>query len=141
MPASDLVELQIHSVHLLLLTQHYVAILHDPQSKRGLAIRLTPAEADALALAFAARMNKDEWPGPFVQDLSQRLLESFGAQLQRVTINALAGQTLYATLTIGQGEQTREIDMRLSESWRWQPVWGRRSSSRAHCLRVRQRWT
>lgn len=116
MPASDLVELQIHSVHLLLLTQHYVAILHDSQSERGLAIRLTPAEADALALAFAARMNKDEWPGPFVQDLSQRLLESLGAQLQRVTINALAGQTLYATLTIGQGEQTREIDMRLSES-------------------------
>jgi RNA polymerase sigma-70 factor (ECF subfamily) len=116
MTTSDLVELQIHSVRILLLTQHHVAILRDPHSEHGLAIRLTSSEADALALAFGARVNKDEWPGPFIQDLSQRLLESLGGQLQRVMINALAGQTLYATLTIAQGEQTREIDMRLSES-------------------------
>lgn len=31
-------------------------------------------------------------------------------------INALAGQTLYATLTMTQGSQTREVDMPLSES-------------------------
>jgi hypothetical protein len=50
------------------------------------------------------------------QDLSQRLLESFEAQLQRVVINALAGQTLYATAAIRQGAHTREVDMRLSEA-------------------------
>jgi RNA polymerase sigma-70 factor (ECF subfamily) len=116
MTTSDLVELQIHSVRLLLLTQHYVAVLRAPDSERGLAIRLSPSEADALAVSFGAHTNKDEWTFPYLQDLSQRLLESLGAQLQRVMINALAGQTLYATLTIVQGEQTREIDMRLSES-------------------------
>jgi RNA polymerase sigma-70 factor (ECF subfamily) len=114
MTTSDLVELQIHSVRLLLLTQHYIAVLRDPHTERAIAIRLTPSEADILVVAFGARANKDEWP--FLQDLSQRLLESLDAQLQRVTINALAGQTLYATLTITQGAQTREIDMRLSES-------------------------
>ncbi len=53
---------------------------------------------------------------PFPQDTSQRLLESLGAQFQRVVINALAGQTLYATVTITQGAQTREVDLRLSEA-------------------------
>ena len=114
MTTSDLVELQIHSVRLLLLTQHYVAVLRDPHTERAIAIRLTPSEADTLVVAFGAHANKDEWP--FLQDLSQRLLESLDAQLQRVMINALAGQNLYATLTIAQGAQTRETDIRLSES-------------------------
>jgi RNA polymerase sigma-70 factor, ECF subfamily len=114
MSTSDLIELQIHSVRLLLLTQHYVAVLRDPHSERAIAVRLTPSEADTLVLAFSTHANQDEWP--FLQDLPQRLLEALDARLLRVTINALAGQNLYATLTIAQGAQTREIDMRLSES-------------------------
>jgi bifunctional DNase/RNase len=79
-----------------------------------LPIRLTASEAEALVLAL--RASRDVSDLPFPQDLSQRLLESFGAQLQRVVINALAGQTLYATLTIKRGTQTHEVDMRLSEA-------------------------
>src|SRR5260370_36611502 len=115
MTTDDLVELQIDSLRTLLLTRQHLVILRDPQTERGLPIRLTASEADALDMAFFyARREANELPFP--QDLSQRLLESFGAQLQRLVINALAGQTLYATLTMTQGSQTREIDMPLSES-------------------------
>jgi RNA polymerase sigma-70 factor (ECF subfamily) len=114
MTTDDLVELQIDSVRTLLLTQQHLVILRDPQTERGLPIRLTASEADALAVALRARREASILPFP--QDLSQRLLESFGAQLQRVVINALAGQTLYATLTIRRGTQTHEVDMRLSEA-------------------------
>src|SRR5258708_6210366 len=115
MTTDDLVELQIDSLRTLLLTRQHLVILRDPQTERGLPIRLTASEADALDMAFFyARREANELPFP--QDLSQRLLESFGAQLQRVVINALAGQTLYATLTMTQGSQTREVDMPLSES-------------------------
>ncbi len=114
MITDDLVELQIDSLRTLLLTRQHLVILRDPQTERGLPIRLTASEADALVVALRTRRDANELPFP--QDLSQRLLESFGAQLQRVVINALAGQTLYATLTMRQGTQTHELDMRLSEA-------------------------
>ncbi len=114
MTTGDLVELQIDSLRTLLLTRQHLVILRDPQTERGLPIRLTASEADALGVALRARRDSNELPFP--QDLSQRLLESFGGQLQRVVINALAGQTLYATLTIRRGTQTHEVDMRLSEA-------------------------
>src|SRR5579864_6791515 len=87
MTTDDLVELQIDSLRTLLLTRQHLVILRDPQTERGLPIRLTASEADALDTAFFyARRDANELPIP--QDLSQRLLESFGAQLQRVVINA-----------------------------------------------------
>lgn len=98
----------------LALTRQHLVILRDPQTRHGLPIPLTATEADALEVAFRARQYGDELPFP--QDTSQRLLESLGAQLQRVRINALAGQTLYATVTITQGAQTWEVDMPLSEA-------------------------
>src|SRR5258708_10066624 len=114
MTTDDLVELQIDSLRTLLLTRQHLVILRDSQSEGGLGIRLTSSEADALIVALRPRREANELPFP--QDLSQRLLESFGAQLQRVVINAIAGQTLYATLTMRQGTQTHELDMRLSEA-------------------------
>jgi len=114
MTTNDLVELQIDSLRTLLLTRQHLVILRDPQTERGLPIRLTASEADALVVALRSRRDANELPFP--QDLPQRLLESFGVQFQRVVINALAGQTLYATLTMRQATQTREIDMPLSEA-------------------------
>jgi bifunctional DNase/RNase len=114
MITEDLVELQFDSLRRLELTRQHLVILRDPQTRHGLPIPLTTTEADALEVAFRARQYGNEFPFP--QDASQRLLESLGVQLQRVVINALAGQTLYATVTITQGAQTREVDMRLSEA-------------------------
>ncbi len=114
MTTDDLVELLIDSLRTLLLTRQHLVILRDPQTEQGLPIRLTASEADALVVAL--RASRDASVLPYPQDLSQRLLESFGAQLQRVVINALAGQTLYATLTIRRGTQTHEVDVRLSEA-------------------------
>ncbi len=105
------VELQLDSLRSLLITRQQLVILRDTQSERGIPIPLTAREAEALDLAYRDRYS----PLPFSLDLSQRLLESLDTQLQQVMINALAGQTLYATLTIKQGEQTHEVDARLSE--------------------------
>jgi RNA polymerase sigma factor (sigma-70 family) len=114
MTASDLVALQLDSFRTLIPTLQHAVILRDPLTQRGMPILLTASEAKALQEAFHTW--KDANGQPYPQDLSQRLLESFGAQLQRVVINALAGQTLYATVTMTQETQTREVDMRLSEA-------------------------
>lgn len=114
MTTEDLVALHFDSLRRLPFTRHYLVILRDPASSRGLPVPLTESEFNALEVAFRARQYAHELSLP--QDLSQRLLELFEAQLQRVVINALAGQTLYATATIRQGANTREVDMRLSEA-------------------------
>jgi len=114
MTTDDLLELQMDSLRTLLLTRQHLVILREPQTQRGLPIPLTASEADALVVALRARREASVLPIP--QDLAERLLESFGAQLQRVVINALAGQTLYATVTLRQATHTHELDMRLSEA-------------------------
>ncbi len=48
MTTDDLVELQVDSLRTLLLTRQHLVILRDPQTERGLPIRLTASEADAL---------------------------------------------------------------------------------------------
>src|SRR5215467_7519769 len=77
MTTDALVELQIDSLRTLLLTRQHLVILRDPQTERGLPIRLTASEADALVVALRARRDTSDLPIP--QDFSQRLLESFGA--------------------------------------------------------------
>lgn len=114
MTTEDLVALHFDSLRRLPFTRQYLVILRDPASARGLLVSLTESEFNALEVAFRARQYAHELSLP--QDLSQRLLESFEAHLQRVVINALAGQTLYATATIRQGAHIREVDMRLSEA-------------------------
>ena len=114
MTTEDLVTLHFDSLRRLPFTRQYLVILLDPASSRGLPVSLTESEFNALEVAFRARQYAHELTLP--QDLSQRLLESFEAYLQRVVINALAGQTLYATATIRQGAHIREVDMRLSEA-------------------------
>jgi RNA polymerase sigma-70 factor (ECF subfamily) len=114
MLTEDLIELQFDSLRRLALTRQHLVVLRDPETRRGLPIPLTTTEADSLEVAFRARQYGNELPFP--QDTSQRLLESLGAQLQSVVINALAGQTLYATVTMTQGAYTHVCDLRLSEA-------------------------
>ncbi len=114
MTTEDLVALHFDSLRRLPFTRQYLVILRDPASSRGLPVSLTESEFNALEVAFRARQYAHELSLP--QDLSQRLLESFEAHLQHVVINALAGQTLYATATIWQGAHIREVDIRLSEA-------------------------
>ena len=114
MTTGDLLALHFDSLRRLPFTRQYFVILRDPDSELGLPVSLTETEFNALEFAFRARQYAHELSVP--QNLSQRLLESFEARLQHVVINALAGQTSYATATIRQGEHIREVDMRLSEA-------------------------
>jgi RNA polymerase sigma-70 factor, ECF subfamily len=114
MMIGDLVTLHVDSLRRWLFTRQYQVVLRDPASSRALPVSLSEAEFNPLEVAFRVRQTTDALSFP--QDLAQRLLESFQADLQQVVINALAGQTLYATATIKQGKRLREVDMRLAEA-------------------------
>jgi RNA polymerase sigma-70 factor (ECF subfamily) len=114
MTTEDLVALHIHSLRRLPFTRQHLVVLCDPDRTLGLPVAVTEAEFNTLEATLRTWQSTHELSLP--QDLGERLLESFEAHLERVVINALAGQTLYATATIRQGRHLREVDMRLSEA-------------------------
>ena len=114
MTTGDVVTLHVDSLRHVPFTRQYLAILRDPASRHILPVSLTEAEFSALEVAFRVRQDAN---APLIpQDLSQRLLESFGTHLQQIVINALVGQILYATATLKQGARVRSVDMRLAEA-------------------------
>lgn len=114
MTTGDVVTLHVDSLRHVPFTRQYLAVLRDPVSRDVLPVSLTGAEFSALEVALRVRQDANAPSIP--QDLSQRLLESFGTHLQQVVINALVGQILYATATLKQGTRVRSVDMRLAEA-------------------------
>ncbi|HET8844510.1 MAG TPA: bifunctional nuclease domain-containing protein, partial [Ktedonobacteraceae bacterium] len=112
--AEDLIPLYVDSLRHLPFARHYQAILRDATGSSILSIPLSEAEFSAVDLALRIRQDADMPSIP--QDLAQRLLESFGTQLQQVVIHMLAGQILYATASFKQGTRARSVDMRISEA-------------------------
>lgn len=112
---NTLVALRIDSLLHFPFTRQHLAILRDPASARVLPVPLTDAEFDSLNAAFRARQGEVD-AFAVAQPLAQRLLESFGADMEQVMITALAEHSFYATVTLKQGARSRKVDMRLSEA-------------------------
>ncbi len=86
----ELVELQVDSIKISLLNQSRVIMLHEVGTDRVLPIWVGTWEGDAIALALAGRQTAR----PMTHDLALRLVESLGAQVQRVVINMI-NETTY----------------------------------------------
>jgi RNA polymerase sigma-70 factor, ECF subfamily len=114
MTTGDLIILHLDSLRHVPFTRQYLAILRDSASRQMLPVSLTEAEFNTLEVALHTRQDANAPSVP--QDLTQRLLESFGTHLQQVVINALVGQILYTTATFKQGARVRSVDMRLAEA-------------------------
>jgi hypothetical protein len=84
--------------------------------RKTIAIFIDPMVASALSMTAAGV----KAPRPLTHDLIARILEGFGARVQKVVINDLQGETFYARLyLIQEGELGRhllEVDARPSDS-------------------------
>jgi uncharacterized protein len=93
-------------------TPHRAVVLRDERAGRILPIWIGPWEADAIEMAIQGQQTAR----PMTHDLALRLLESLGAQVQRVVMTKLAESTFYAEVTLTQGEQQRQVDARPSDA-------------------------
>src|SRR5436190_16911208 len=80
-------------------TSHRAVVLRDERDGRILPIWIGPWEADAIEMALQGQQTAR----PMTHDLALRLLESLGAQVQRVVMTKLAQSTFYAEVTLSQG--------------------------------------
>jgi bifunctional DNase/RNase len=89
-----------------------VVVLETVREKTPLPIWIDAPEARAIAL----ELEHVSLPRPLTHDLIRNLLQSLGANLQRVTITELRNNTYFASLTIAVKEKVTHVDSRPSDA-------------------------
>src|SRR5689334_4080354 len=108
MDASEELTVQVEIVRTYLMAQHCVVVLRTVRGDGYLTIRLSIAEAQALRRAFRGQNG--------VQDLALQLIAPLGGRIERVVIRSLAEEGSYATLTLAQDEQRRDVNAHVDEA-------------------------
>lgn len=89
-----------------------IVLLRDASERRQLPIFVSPEQAKAIS----AGLEGEKMARPMTHDLMANMLEVWDIKLQRVVIHALKDNTFYAVITVGKGEQKKDLDARPSDA-------------------------
>lgn len=106
------VEMKIRGLMVDPSTNSPVVILKDPNSEAVLPIWVGLYEANAIAL----EVEKSTTPRPLTHDLLRNVVQGLNAQVQRVVVSELRGDTFYAVIWIEQNGEIVSIDARPSDA-------------------------
>ena len=109
---AGLVEMQIESVRVHMLSNRHVVILKDPAGDRYLPIWIGAWEASAIAM----RLQGLQAERPLTHDLFAAALERLGVHVQRVVISELAEETYHARIHLERDGFQVEVDARPSDA-------------------------
>ncbi len=107
-----MVEVEIDSIRVSLMSQHRIVILKDMTSDRFLPIWIGPYEAEAITVS----LQEMEVARPLTHDLLRNVLESLGADVRRVNITELRDDVFYARIVVEVNGEVMEIDSRPSDA-------------------------
>jgi bifunctional DNase/RNase len=108
----DLVEMQIESVRVHMLSNRHVVILKDPIGDRYLPIWIGAWEASAIAM----RLQGLQAERPLTHDLFAAALDRLGVRVDRVVISELADETYHARIHLERDGIQVEVDARPSDA-------------------------
>ncbi len=108
----ELVEMQVESVRVHMLSSRHVVILKQLDRDRYLPIWIGPWEASSIAMKLQGLTPER----PLTHDLFATTLEELGAQIDRVVISELAEETFHATIMFQRDGRTVEVDARPSDA-------------------------
>jgi bifunctional DNase/RNase len=106
-----MVEVDIHSVRVSLISQHRVVVLKD-ELDRYLPIWIGPFEADAITI----QLQDIEVARPLTHDLLKSMIHHLGASVSHVVVNDLSDNTFYANIVLDLDGQSMEVDSRPSDA-------------------------
>ncbi len=109
---AGLVEMQIESVRVHMLSNRHVVILKDPVGDRYLPIWIGAWEASAIAM----RLQGLQAERPLTHDLFAAALERLGVRVERVVISELADETYHARIHLARDGYQVEVDARPSDA-------------------------
>jgi bifunctional DNase/RNase len=88
-----------------------VLLLRDPDARE---VRVPIGSCEGLAVQIS--LEHHVVPRPYTHDLALRLLEKLSAQLERVVVDAISGDTAHATLHVRAGEGPLTMDARAGDA-------------------------
>ncbi len=101
-----MIEMNIESVRISLMSTNQVVILKESDGERRLPIFIGKAEGDAISLY----LNGVVVPRPLTHDLAASILNKLNARLSHVLIHDLRNQHFYASIVMHIGDdEEREI--------------------------------
>ena len=106
------IEVQIRGLMLDPVTNMPIVVLKDVASELVLPIWVGVFEANAIAL----ELEKTATPRPMTHDLLRNFARGLGAEVTRVVVSDLRGDTFFATVWLKQGEEPLTIDARPSDA-------------------------
>jgi uncharacterized protein len=106
------VEMKIRGLMVDPSTNMPVVILKDPKSDAVLPIWVGLYEANAIAL----EVEKATAPRPLTHDLLKNVVAGLNAQVQRVVVSELRGDTFYAVIWMEQNGEIVALDARPSDA-------------------------
>jgi bifunctional DNase/RNase len=107
-----LVEMQIESVRVHMLSNRHVVILKDPEGDRYLPIWIGAWEASAIAM----RLQGLAAERPLTHDLFAAALDRLGVRVERVVISELTEETYHARIHLEREGVQVEVDARPSDA-------------------------
>lgn len=107
-----MVEVEIDSIRVSLMSQQRIVILKELGSERFLPIWIGPYEAEAITLS----LNEVEVVRPLTHDLLRNIINDLGAQVMRVNITELRDDVFYARIILQVNGTEMAIDSRPSDA-------------------------
>ena len=107
-----MIEVNIDSVRISLMTQNRVVVLREIGSQRYLPIWIGAPEADAITL----RLQGIHVDRPLTHDLLYNTITTLGAEVEYVVVNELKNDIFYAEIVLDMDESEIRIDSRPSDA-------------------------
>jgi len=105
-------EMTVYGVSFDLVGKQPIVLLRTAEGKTFLPIWIGTAEASAIL----SRLQGQEPPRPLTHDLVCSIIESLGAQVERVTVTEMRDSTYFARITLVRNGSEIEIDSRTSDA-------------------------
>ena len=107
-----MIEVNIDSIRVSLMSQHRVVVLKEVDAERYLPIWIGPFEADAITL----QLQGVEVARPLTHDLLKGVIEKMGAKISHITVTELKNDTFFARIVMDVNGDSVEIDARPSDA-------------------------
>jgi len=108
----EMIEVQIDSVRVHLMTPQRLVVLKQKESERYLPIWVGPYEAEAITVA----LQEVEMSRPLTHDLLKNIFDSFNAQIKRIEIIKLQNDIFYGNIVAEADGREIHIDSRPSDA-------------------------
>ena len=107
-----MIEMQVASIRMGLMSTQRVVILKEKNGDRHLPIWIGISEAESIMIGVQG----GEMPRPLTHDLLRSVIECLGARVESIIVTALRNDTFYANINLVVDGKSKQIDARPSDA-------------------------